>query len=83
MFVLLIPNYPQIWMYISLDIFLITLAAIVPVAHFLESCLEDILYSVILVFLYFQIMIKKNSNNNNNYTPTVEKPPETMLTIYK
>lgn len=82
MFVLLIPNYPQIWMYISLDIFLITLAAIVPVAHFLESCLGDIVYSVILVFTYFQIMIK-NSNNNNNYTPTVEKAPETMLTIYK
>ena len=81
MFLSLIPKYPQIWMHFSLDIFLITLPAIVPVAHFLELCLGDIVYSVILVFSYFQIMIK--NSNSNNYILTIEKAPEIMLTIYK
>lgn len=49
MLVLLISNYPQIWVYFSLDIFLITLPAIVAVAYFLELCLGDIVYSVILI----------------------------------
>lgn len=83
MFVLLIPNYPP-----NLDVYQPRYLFDHLGCHCTSSTFSGIMFGGYPLLSYFGVPIlpnndKKNSNNNNNYTPTVEKPLETMLTIYK